>query len=195
MKNMKNMKKLFFVFILLLLSFTVYAEVPIAQIQAMLDKPKELCGNFDQTKLLVGINKPLKSNGTFCVNSQTGVVWKTLKPFPNTLKLTRTEIIQTQGDQVTLDLDSTKEPVVRMINTVLFSLLAGNFNDLDKLFILNGHIEHNTWHVALTARDPALAKAIGNISLDGSNHVHVVNIAESNGDKTLITFSAIKNHA
>lgn len=180
---------------LLLMSCSAFASAPITQIQAMLDKPKELCGNFDQTKILVGISKPLKSNGQFCVNAQTGVTWRTLKPFPSTLTLTRTEIVQMQGDQVTLNMSASKEPVVKMINTVLFSLLAGNFNDLDKLFILNGDIKNNSWHVALTARDPALAKALGTITMDGSNHVHIVHIDESNGDKTFITFSAIKNHA
>ncbi|HEV2613444.1 MAG TPA: outer membrane lipoprotein carrier protein LolA [Gammaproteobacteria bacterium] len=191
----KFMKKLIFSLLLLIFSGSVFASAPIAQIQAMLDKSPILCGNFNQTKTLIGISKPLLSNGTFCVNAKTGVVWKTLHPFPNTVKLTRDDITQIQGNQTVMQLSAQQEPVVKMINSVLFSLLAGDFSQLDKTFILNGNIKNNTWHVSLVARDKALAKVIGNITLDGNTHVNKVMIHESNGDQTLITFSDIKNHA
>jgi len=191
----KVLYKIFFAIILMMITASTFAQTaaPIAEIQSILEKPKIMCGRFDQTKLLVGINKPLLSNGRFCVVADKGILWRTLYPFPNTLRLTQDEIIQTQGKQTTMRMDATQEPVVRMTNTVLFSLLAGDFSQLDKIFILNSHIENSHWHVNLKAREPGLAKVIGNISLEGDQHVKKVNIQESNGDKTMIIFSDIKN--
>lgn len=168
------------------------AAAPIARIQEMLAKPNVLCGRFDQTKTLAGMKKPLASNGRFCVVAGKGVLWRTLKPFPNTLRLTRDEIVHFQGERVAMRLEARQEPTVRMINSVLFSLLSGDLGQLDKLFEVDGSAAPASWKVALKAREPALAKAIGAIALDGGAYVKNIQIDEAGGDRTSIVFSDIK---
>ncbi|MQQ99344.1 outer membrane lipoprotein carrier protein LolA [Glaciimonas soli] len=189
------MKRLFLISLLALFSATTQAAAPIEKIQEMLAKPPVLCGRFDQTKQLVGMKKPLLSNGRFCVVQGKGVLWQTLQPFPNTLRLKRDEIVQMQGDRVAMRMDAKQEPVVRMINSVLFSLLAGDLSQLNTLFQLEGTVQGNHWKVALIAREPALAKAIGTLALSGGAYVKTVNINEASGDKTDIVFSDFKSGA
>jgi hypothetical protein len=169
------------------------AAAPIEKIQAMLAKPKVLCGRFDQTKQLSGMKKPLLSNGRFCVVAGKGVLWRTLQPFPDTLRLTKDEIVHYQGDRVAMRLDAKQEPTVRMINSVLFSLLSGDLSQLDKLFEVDGTADAKSWRVALKAREPGLAKAIGAISLEGGAYVNSINMNEASGDKTNIVFSAMQS--
>lgn len=169
------------------------AAAPIAKIQAMLAKPSMMCGRFDQTKQLAGMKKPLASQGRFCVVAGKGVMWRTVKPFPNTLRLTRDEIVHFQGERVAMRLDAKQEPTVRMINSVLFSMLSGDLGQLETLFEVDGSAEANGWKVALKARQPALAKAIGAIALEGGAYVKTINIDEASGDHTVIVFSDIKS--
>ncbi len=164
----------------------------VAKIQAMLAKPAVLCGRFDQNKQLTGMKKPLASNGRFCVVAGKGVLWRALKPFPSTLRLTRDEIVHFQGERVAMRLDAKSEPVVRMINSVLFSLLGGDLAQLETLFEVDGSVDGANWQVALKARQPALAKAIGSIKLDGGAYVKNISISEASGDRTEIVFSAIQ---
>jgi hypothetical protein len=171
---------------------TSHAAAPIAKIQAMLAKPEQLCGRFEQSKQLAGMKKPLVSSGRFCVVAGKGVLWRTLKPFPNTLRLKRDEIVHLQGDRVAMRLDASQEPTVRMINGVLFSLLAGDLGQLETLFEVDGSVTDSGWKVALKARSAALARAIGAISLDGAAYVRSIQMAEESGDKTNIVFSDIK---
>src|SRR5690242_16998216 len=103
---------------------------PAEKIQSMLARPQVLCGRFDQQKQLVGLKKPVVSNGRFCVVADKGVLWRTLQPFPNTLKITRDEIIQLNGERVAVRMDARQEPAVRMINSVLFALLGGDLEPL-----------------------------------------------------------------
>jgi hypothetical protein len=173
---------------------SAHAAAPIAKIQSMLAKPEQLCGRFDQTKQLAGMKKPLASNGRFCVVAGKGVLWRTLKPFPNTLRLTRDEIVHFQGERVAMRLAAKQEPTVRMINSVLFALLAGDLAQLETLFEVEGSAD-TTWRVSLKARAPALAKAIGAISLDGGAYVKNIHINEASGDRTDIVFSEIKTGA
>jgi hypothetical protein len=168
------------------------ASAPIAKIQQMLTKNKVLCGRFDQSKQLNGLKKPLASNGRFCVVEGKGVLWRTLQPFPSTLRLTRDEIVNFQGDRVAMRLDAKQEPTVRMINSVLFAMLAGDLAQLTTLFDVDGDADGNRWHVALKAREAALAKAIGTIALDGDKYVKNIAITDASGDQTTIVFSAMK---
>jgi hypothetical protein len=186
------MKRLFLTLSLALSCAAVQAAAPIAKIQAMLSKPSLMCGRFDQTKQLTGMKKPLASQGRFCVVAGKGVMWRTVKPFPNTLRLTRDEIVAFQGERVSMRLDAKQEPTVRMINSVLFSLLSGELGSLDTLFEVDGTAEASSWKVALKARQPALAKAIGAISLEGGAYVKTIRIDEASGDHTNIVFSEIK---
>lgn len=168
------------------------AAAPVAKIQAMLAKPAIMCGRFDQTKQLAGMKKPLASNGRFCVVAGKGVLWRTLQPFPNTLRLTRDEIVNYQGDRVAMRLDAKTEPTVRMINNVLFSLLSGDLGQLESLFEVDGTVDAGSWSVALKARQAALEKAIGTIKLDGGAYVKNIVMSEAGGDRTSIVFSAIQ---
>jgi len=173
-------------------SMPLWAAAPVAEIQSMLAKPKVLCGRFDQRKQLVGLKRPLTSNGRFCVVADKGVLWRTLEPFPNTVRLTRDEIVHLQGDRVAMRLDAKQEPAVRMINSVLFALLAGNLGQIEKLFAVDGGIHDNSWRVTLKPHEPALAKAISSIALDGGAFVKNITISEASGDRTSIVFSEIQ---
>jgi len=173
-------------------SMPLRAAAPVAEIQSMLAKPSVLCGRFDQRKQLLGLKKPLASDGRFCVVADRGVLWRTLHPFPNTVRLTRDEIVQLQGDRVAMRLDAKQEPAVRMINSVLFALLAGDLDQIEKLFAVDGAIHNNSWSVTLKAREMALAKAISRIALDGGAYVKSITISEASGDRTSIVFSEIQ---
>jgi hypothetical protein len=169
-----------------------HAAVQVSKIQAMLAKPAVMCGRFDQTKTLAGMKKPLASNGRFCVVAGKGVLWRTLKPFPSTLRLTRDEIVNYQGDRVAMRLDAKTEPTVRMINNVLFSLLSGDLAQLETLFEVDGAVDASSWNVSLKAKQAALEKAIGTIKLDGGAYVKNIVMSEASGDRTAIVFSDIK---
>jgi hypothetical protein len=176
-----------------LASILLSGAAPVAEIQSMIARPKVLCGRFEQTKQLVGLKKPVTSNGRFCVVAEKGVLWRTLHPFPATVRLTRDEIVEMRGGRVAARLDGKREPAVAMVNGVLFAALAGELDKLEKLFEIDGAIRGgNRWTAALKAREPSLAKAIGAITLEGGAYVESVEIAEAGGDRTRIVFSAIQ---
>ena len=177
---------------LALAAVALLGAAPAEKIQSIIARPKVLCGRFDQSKQLVGLKKPVTSSGRFCFLAGKGVLWRSLQPFPTTLRLTRDQIIQMQGERVTMRLDAQREPAVQMIHNVLFALLAGDLGQLEKLFVIEGDVHEKSWSVTLKARQPDLAKAIGGIALEGGVFVKGITISEANGDLTKIEFSAIQ---
>jgi Outer membrane lipoprotein carrier protein LolA-like len=186
------MKRALAVCCFMLISLAAWAAAPVARIQSMIARPKVLCGRFDQQKQLVGLKKPIVANGRFCVIADKGVLWRTLQPFPNTVRLTRDEIVQFREDRVAMRLDAKQEPAVRMINGVLFAVLAGDLSQLEALFEIDGSIHGNSWNVAVKAQEPSVAKVISSIALQGDAYVKSVVLMEANGDRTAITFSSIE---
>jgi hypothetical protein len=164
----------------------------VEKIHALLARPKILCGRFDQTKQLAGLKKPLRSSGRFCVVKDKGVLWRNMQPFASTVRLTRDEIVQMQGDRVISRLSAKEEPTLRVMNRVLFSILAGDLSPLEKLFTVEAKVDNDQWKVTLKPREPALAKALDTIAMDGGAHVSGIAIHESNGDQTRIVFSGIQ---
>jgi hypothetical protein len=179
-------------FCFLLCSLPLLGAAPLATIESMLLKPAVLCGRFEQKKQLVGLKNAVNSSGRFCVVADKGVLWRTLQPFPNTLRLTRDEIVQLRGNQVALRLEAKKEPTVRLINTVLFALLAGDIGQLGKLFEIDGSVQDKAWSITLKPLEPGLAKAIGSIALKGGIHVTSITIDEANGDRTSIDLVGVE---
>ena len=189
------MKRKFLAVGLILVVWPLLGGAPVPEIQAILAKPKVLCGRFDQTKQLVGLKNPLRSNGRFCIVAGKGVLWRSLQPFANTVRLTRDEIVQWQGERLAMRLSAKQEPTVRLINSLLFSLLAGDLEQLEKLFDIDGRVGDGTWSVKLKARDAGMAKVIPLVAIDGGAYVKNIAIDEANGDRTRIVFSALQTGA
>jgi len=177
------------------LSFQALAQTPnssgnlASEIRARLAQPEVLRGEFEQSKSVPGFAKPLVSRGDFLVSRERGVLWRTREPFASELRLTRKEIQSRQGGAVNFKLDADKEPAVKMINGLMFALLAGDVAQLGELFSLNGQVQAKSWQLKLAPKQAALASLLSRIELQGDSHVRRILIDEANGDQTQIRFS------
>lgn len=163
------------------------AQPSLAQaVRERLQQPEWLRGDFTQTKKVPGFARPLVSSGNFVAARGRGVLWRTLKPFASELRLTQGEIRATQGGQVALRLDAAREPAVRVINTLMFSLLNGDVSGLAELFEISGGVKGTAWQLALVPRAGALQQVLRRVELDGDAFVRRIQLFEANGDESLI---------
>lgn len=176
--------------LLALACFSAQAQDLAQSVKQQLAQPQVLRGEFEQSKQVQGFAKPLVSRGAFLVARERGVLWTTRTPFASRLRLTRDEILATQGNgAVAFRLDASKEPSVRVINGLMFSLLNGDLGGLEQHFKIEGNADAKAWSLVLTPKSSALAKLMNRIELAGDKHVRSIRIDEANGDKTAIRFS------
>lgn len=154
-----------------------------------------MCGAFDQQKTLVGLKRPVKSSGRFCVVAEKGVLWSTLAPFASTLKLSREEIVQSQGDRVTSRMSAREEPTVGVISELLFSVLAGDFAKLQSTFKIDASTAAKTWRAKLSPKESGMRRVISNIELAGNEYVQQITLLEASGDRTVIAFTGMTTGA
>lgn len=155
-------------------------------IQKLLAKPTPLHGKFRQVKSVQGFNTPMRSSGSFILVPDKGLIWATEKPFNNEIRITPTKLVQCNDGVTTLTLETQQQPALRVMNQVMFRLLAGDIHALDADFFIQGTIDHRVWQVILRPKNPALSHVLKYISLTGSGYVAAMKIEEANGDKTRV---------
>jgi len=165
------------------------------QIQKMVARPDVMCGEFAQQKTLIGLKKPVRSTGRFCAVTDKGVLWNTLTPFASTLRLSREEIVQSQGDRVTSRLSAREEPTVGVISDLLFSVLAGDFARLKSGFKIDATVTSPSWTAKLIPKESGLRRVISAIELGGTEYVQKITMIEASGDRTVITFAKMTTGA
>ncbi|MDR2015003.1 MAG: outer membrane lipoprotein carrier protein LolA [Azoarcus sp.] len=149
-------------------------------------------GDFTQTRQLAGVKKPLVADGSFVVEKTRGVLWRTLKPFPQTMRVTQGEILQKDGSRVLMTLRADQEPTVNAISRVLFSMFAGDLSALAEYFDYQGQLKGDTgWQLSFTPRDAGLRTVIAALSLEGDSVVRQVTLTSAAGDISRITFNHV----
>lgn len=161
-------------------------------LEARLDHARVTRGEFVQQKQLVGIARPLKGRGSFLVDRERGVVWRTEAPFRSVLKITRREIVQTDGSQVLMQLAADREPAVKAVSAVLFATFSADLDGLARYFSFEGQAGGDAWQVTLRPKDPGLARLIRGLELRGDRQVRRVELTAASGDLLQIDFLKVE---
>jgi hypothetical protein len=186
------MRRLILALFTLLASLSAHAADDILKaVKSRLADAPVVRGEFVQMRELAGVKKPLRAEGDFVVMRGRGVIWRTAKPFPQTLRVTAGEILQRDGDNTLMRLSADKEPVVAAISRTLFGLFAGDLDQLTRFFNAEGSVDGSRWQLKLVPKEQALAKLIGQIDVDGARTVEHVRLDAPSGDRTRIEMRRI----
>lgn len=161
-----------------------------AAVRAQLVDAAVIHGVFEQEKRVKGFKRPLASKGDFVVAKGRGVKWHTQTPFDSVLLVRRDDISSKQGDTEVFHLDAAKEPTVRVVNTVLFSLLAGDLAVLERHFEVKGEAGPKGWTLELLPKTDGLKKVLKRIAMTGDRFVRRLELSEASQDVTVIRIEA-----
>ena len=155
-------------------------------VRAQLVDAAVIHGVFEQEKRVKGFKRPLVSKGDFVVAKGRGVRWHTQTPFDSVLLVRRDDISSQQGETEVFHLDAAKEPTVRVVNTVLFSLLAGDLAVLERHFEVKGEAGPRGWTLELLPKTDGLKKVLKRIAMTGDRFVRRLELSEASQDVTVI---------
>lgn len=149
---------------------------------AKINQDQYLRGSFTMERYLAGFDKPLRSNGDFILSPTTGLVWRTLDPFPGTTVLDDHGItrIDDQGNRDALARGDQFRQFVELISAVL----AGNWQPLEQRFdITKSTTADNAWQIILTPKDnTAIASQITKITATGNDYVQTIQLEKPSDD-------------
>lgn len=150
-----------------------------------------LRGRFEQRKTLKGFRHPLVSSGDFVVAKGRGVLWHTRAPLESMLVVSRERLLLRRADgRVDGGMDAAVEPALIAVNETLFALMATDFTALAQRFRIDGELlAAQGWRVVLLPDEPAFARWLTRIELEGDRHLRRARLFEAQGDMSEIRFS------
>lgn len=155
------------------------APKKLQSMQQRFSQVRMLVLHFRQEKHLPELKRPLVSHGVLTIVPSLGVDWQVTQPFKSEWKVTR-------GGRV---LKGPKNGAPQAVANMLIGLFSGDTGKLKSAFRLYWSEQPPGWWLGLKPRDPRLAKAISDVAVSGGQHVHRVEVDESGGDRTVITFT------
>ena len=102
--------------------------------------------------------------------------------------MTPTSLINKQGDQELMRLESTATPALAIISKLFFSVLTAEWQQLSRYFELSGTLQGTHWHAVLMPIDPTIQQVVSRVELKGDQLLKEVILHEPGGDRTLILF-------
>lgn len=169
--------------LLLSLAQPALAEDILDQIKGRLTATDIVQGQFRQEKQLKFLSKPLVSEGDFTYSQGRGVIWNTVKPLVSQLLVSDSRLLTSQGQQT----------IPPSFGRVFPAMLGGDLAVLRADFAISGTAHTDHWQLQLVPNDPLLAKVIAGITLDGDRELRTVEIRETGGNLSRISFEAIRH--
>lgn len=199
------MKKYFLLCSMIFNSLLVYSQAVqmsdseiksfVSKISAESKNIKTLQSDFTQTKKMDFLDKAIVTSGVMALKSPNLLSWKYTKPYQYSVIFRDNKIyINDQGKKSSADV---KSKMFEKINKLIVGSASGNlFNDPD--FSVSYFKNGNSVISRFVPKNTQLKKYIQQVDLyfeNGQSTVYQVNMKESSGDTTIITFKNTKINA
>lgn len=160
---------------------------------ANLSKHPNMTGDFSQVKTITAVNRNMKSIGTF-IFSLDGIMWKTEKPFPSTMVVGMTSVVQTLANGKQTVIDASSNQIFTSISTTLSAMFSGNSETLKNNFNVKFSEAGSTWKALLTPKDESVAKILTSLEISGNcsssfADLNSIVMSEASGDKISYSFT------
>ncbi len=170
--------------LLALLSWPTQA-ITLADVQQQLTAADARSARFEQERQISGLTQALRSSGELLLVKGQGLWWQQQKPFPLTLTLTPTRMVQQLPGQPAQTLDS---PQLLEFSNLMLALFDPNEAALDNYFRHQLASEGEEWTLTLEPIRSPLDKVFASLVLKGRHELASLAIHDKQGDVTLIRF-------
>ncbi|MFV3351885.1 outer membrane lipoprotein carrier protein LolA [Aeromonas veronii] len=172
---------------LLLLALLAWPALAItlADVQQQLTAADARSARFEQERQISGLTQALRSSGELLLVRGKGLWWQQKKPFPLTLTLTPTRMVQQLPGQPAQTLDS---PQLLEFSNLMLALFDPSEAALDNYFRHKLASEGEEWTLTLEPIRSPLDKVFASLVLKGRHELASLAIHDKQGDVTLIRF-------
>lgn len=160
----------------------------LADMRRLLTKAPLICGGFIQQKFLKALTRPLVSRGTVRFSAGKGVLWQVTEPFPARALVTGDALIRWDENGKPSRSGFGQSAHFRALSDVFLAVFGNTTVRLAESFVVEVTVADAGWQLTLVPRDPAIAKWIVRIGVSGASFIKDLDLLESGGDRTLITF-------
>ncbi len=161
----------------------------LSQVQQQLASRPVVRAQFEQSRWIGTMPKPLKSSGRLIMARDRGLWWQQEQPFGLTLVLTDTRMMQQVAGQAPEVMTADSSPQMFDVVRLLRAVLQADQAALQQNFRMDFKTVDSGWHLHLQPRTSPLDRLFDAIDLGGTAHLRTVVLKDHQGDRTEIHFS------
>lgn len=146
--------------------------------------------HFSQTRSIKSMPQPLRSQGEMLIARDQGLLWDQTSPFPMTLMLDDTRMVQVVNGQTPQVITADNNPQMFQFNHLLRGLFEADRQVLEQNFRVDFQdLGHDRWQLILTPTSSPLDKIFSRIELTGETYLNTIVLLDKQGDRTDIALS------
>jgi hypothetical protein len=157
-----------------------------SDVRNILTKNDFIKGEFEQERILKGINRPIHSTGKFAIWRNNGIYWETSKPLFQAASFLKDNVYYWSNENT---YELVRDGVFRVnekISQIMLAFFTANFEQIEKDFNIDLAITDKTWTIVLTPSNIYVSKAIERVVIGGMEHIENVVLDLATGDSTKI---------
>ncbi len=147
---------------------------------------------FAEDKRLAALDQPLRSAGTLAYSRPDHLEKTTAAPTPERLVVDGTRLTVTAGSSAPRVVDLGGQPAALALVDTLRGVLSGNLALLRRSYDVTGAGSVSAWRLLLRPREPALARLVREVRIDGVGaDVRSIDTVQANGDTDRLTITPL----
>ena len=150
---------------------------------------------FEQTKQMAALKRPLVTSGHLTFSRQYGVLWVIEKPYRMSYVLSETRVAEIGSDGVRRIREAKDVAGLAQVGRVFRALLGANTEMLRDYFETTVESNPAQWRINLKPKQPQLAQYIAGMQVSGGRFVEAIRIDERRGDTARIVFNRVEDAA
>ncbi|WP_422646136.1 outer membrane lipoprotein carrier protein LolA [Xenorhabdus japonica] len=146
--------------------------------------------HFTQVRQIQGMPQPLSSSGEMLVSQHKGLWWHQQKPFPLTLVLDDSHMVQAMPGQTPQVITADSNPQLFQFNHLMRALFQADRAVLEENFKIEfSDLGQEKWRLVLTPKTSPLDKLFTAITLSGQANLDTILLTDRQGDRTELSFT------
>lgn len=170
----------------------IAGEDLLTRLGAQTQEIQNLQGRFEQQKNIAVLPVPLMSSGRFALEQGKSIDWQLLEPVQQTIRLSPNGITLESGGKAGKLGEAMPAQGAETLTKVFMAVVSGQWETLSEYFEIEASGDADKWQLLLLPRSQALAAYIRQIEIRGGEFTEQLDIAEANGDSTIIRLTIDK---
>jgi len=176
--------------LLALLISPFVSAVTLDELQQRFTEQPVVRAHFEQTRTIKDLPQPLRSNGEMLIARDSGLLWDQKAPFPMTLLLDDSRMVQTINGQPPQTITADTNPQMFQFNHLLRALFQADRKVLEENFRIDfKDLGNGRWSLVLTPTTTPLDKIFASMDLGGATYLESIVLNDKQGDQTDIALS------
>jgi outer membrane lipoprotein-sorting protein len=145
-------------------------------------------GAFVQSKRIKRLGRDLVSKGDFVFSAKDGVYWNISSPYPSTILMTATRLVQRSPDGESSVIDAKDNTVFKGIAGTMQAVFSGDLGALEGEFSVFFQGDSSSWRLGLIPKEKTVREIVASIVVEGDDSIRTLKLAEGSGDIVAYSF-------